>query len=134
MWLLVSTHLTLSSCKYETTKKRKQKINERKKSQSSISSIKLDVTSDKDGWLQLFNCFFVENYDGDFISLRSGVDNEEDEIFQDAEGEDESASQMGRSFSGTDSKEEIVVRKSFPESWIFDGDLALGYKNLIHYY
>lgn len=38
--------------------------------------------------------------------------------------------QPARSFGEPNSKAEVVIRKSFPESWIFDGNLELGYTKL----
>lgn len=82
-------------------------------------------------------CFFIDRWDNEFISLRSGVfDDEEEAEEEDLIGFDaveESAPAVGRSFGGSVTKKKITVRKSFPESWIFDGDLKLGYKLFINY-
>lgn len=73
-----------------------------------------------------FECFFIDHWNEDLVNLRSGIF-EEDGDFSDDE---ESSPAAGRSFGRSYSKNEITIRKSFPESWIFDGDLKLGYKKL----
>lgn len=61
------------------------------------------------------------------ISLRSGF--VLDDVQEDYDVVDDVPSQkpVGRAFQpGADGSKDIVIRKSFPESFIFDGDLNLG--------
>jgi hypothetical protein len=51
-------------------------------------------------------------------------DAEEDDDVPESLSADNGAS---NGFSSS-SKENVIIRKSFPESWIFDGNLELGYK------
>lgn len=73
-------------------------------------------------------CFITEQFSDDFISPRSGfVDDEEDDdlvLFDTVEARDGGVEQ---SFKGEISAN-VAVRKNFPEAWIFDGGLSLGYK------
>lgn len=60
------------------------------------------------------------------ISLRSGF--VLDDVQEDYDADDApSQKPAGRAFQpGADGSKDVVIRKSFPESFIFDGDLNLG--------
>ena len=75
----------------------------------------------------MYQCLSLETWSEDFAD-RSALF-EDDYGFGDSENVPESVGQPARSFGEPSSKAEIVIRKSFPESWIFDGNLELGYKN-----
>lgn len=63
----------------------------------------------------------------DTISLRSSFGDEEDE----EEAEISDVRSGSRSIEDKTEKRDVAVRKSFPEAWIFDGDLNLGYTNYL---
>jgi hypothetical protein len=69
-----------------------------------------------------YRCFSLDVWNDDFADRLA--------IFEDdAEEEDDVPESLsaGNGFSSS-SKENGIIRKSFPESWIFDGNLELGYK------
>lgn len=73
--------------------------------------------------------FLIEQINGDFVSLRSGFfdDEEEDIDLRLFKSVDDRAGAAERSFT-EETPANVAVRKSFPESWIFEGGLSLGYK------
>jgi hypothetical protein len=70
--------------------------------------------------------FLLEPFGEDMFSLRSsfGEEYEEDEIVEEVRRDG------SRSTEEKSEKLDVTVRKDFPESWIFDGDLQLGYRNI----
>lgn len=70
--------------------------------------------------------FSIESWDGGLISLRSGLSDYDDE--QEESDVDSYKESAGRAFQPSNEGQNVMIRKSFPEAWIFDGNLNLGYK------
>lgn len=75
-----------------------------------------------------FRMFFLERWFDGPIALRSGFD--EEDVYTDAESDDSSSRSVGRSYGGGNNANKVVVRKDFPETWTFDGNLNLGYSKI----
>ena len=73
----------------------------------------------------MYQCLSSETCSEDFAD-RSAIF-EDDYGFGVSEDAPESMGQPARSLNEPSSKAEVAIRRSFPESWIFDGNLEMGY-------